>query len=312
MGSACRAPCVLLILRTFLLSDPLSSYPPNLSSFRSFDPPNPPSPGGGLPPPLPPPWPRLGWWRLDPVVSADLFFWFFRFLGPTFCHSQIMQKLTSQETSSNPKNQTHGRPEVDFYTIYDDFWPPIYEHFSYILSNCEKLVFEQQYGTLATFSLPKSHLFALISHQNFIYFWDTLQDLIFLHFMLASCRNVRFWDPFKIQRVPRCHPKSAQIRNFVKQMHGCFRRWRVLFATCFSKALRAPPLPILDGFGLAFDSLFDRFRTLFCFIPLQFGIVPKVERSQYQCPSRRQKRVLWKWVGGTPEGITITYDQLRK
>ena len=56
LGSACRAPCVLLILRTFLLSDPLSSDPPNLSSFRSSDPPNPPSPGGGLPPPLPLPW----------------------------------------------------------------------------------------------------------------------------------------------------------------------------------------------------------------------------------------------------------------
>ena len=138
-----------------------------------------------------------------------------------------------------------------------------------------------------------------------MFFWDTLRDLTFCNFMSAFCRKVRFWDPFKIQRVPRCHPKSAQIRNFVKQMHDFFRPWRVLFATCFFKALRAPPLPILDRCWLAFDSLFDRFRTLFCFISLQFGIVPKVERSQYQCPSRRQKRVLSKWVGGTPEGITI-------
>ena len=144
-----------------------------------------------------------------------------------------------------------------------------------MFSNCEKLVFEQQYGTLATFSLPKSHLFALIFHQIFMFFWDTLRDLTFFNFMLAFCRKVRFGDPFKIQRVPRCHPKSAQIRNFVKQMHDFFRPWRVLFATSFSKALRAPPLPILDRFWLAFDSLFDRFRTLFCFISLQFGIVPR-------------------------------------
>ena len=123
--------------------------------------------------------------------------------------------------------------------------------------------------------------------------------------MLAFCRKVRFWHPFKIQREPRCHPKSAQIRNFVKQMHVFSAGRGFCFATSFSKALRAPPLPILDRFWLAFDSLFDRFRPLFCFISLQFGIVPKVERSQYQCPTRRQKRVLWKWVGGTPEGITI-------
>ena len=47
-------------------------------------------------------------------------------------------------------------------------------------------------------------------------FWDTLRDLTFFNFMLAFCRKVRFWDPFKIQRVPRCHPnlhKSAILSN---------------------------------------------------------------------------------------------------
>ena len=122
--------------------------------------------------------------------------------------------------------------------------------------------------------------------------WDTLRDLTFFNFMLAFCRKVRFGDPFKIQRVPRCHPKSAQIRNFVENLHGTFRHWRVFFRDQFLQSSPGTPLPILDRFWLVFDSLFDRFRTLFCFISLQFGIVPKVERSQYQCPSRRQNRVL--------------------
>jgi hypothetical protein len=67
--------------------------------------------------------------------------------------------LTSRETSHNPKNRTPWRPKVDFYTIYDDFWHPVRDHFSYTFTNCEKLVFEQQYGTLAAFSLPKTSPF---------------------------------------------------------------------------------------------------------------------------------------------------------
>jgi hypothetical protein len=60
--------------------------------------------------------------------------------------------------------------------------------------------------------------------------------------------------------------------------------------------LQSSPGTPLANFGpiFAFDTLFDRSRTLFCFISLQFWIVPKVERSQHQCPSRRQKRVLVK------------------
>ena len=126
MGSACRAPCVLPILRTFLLSDPLSSDPPNLSSFRSSDPPNPPSPGGGLPPPLPPPWRQLAIVFRSRASPRSHFSDFFDFWDQLFAKSKIIENLTSHETSPNPKNQTHGRSKVDFYTIYDDFWHPIY------------------------------------------------------------------------------------------------------------------------------------------------------------------------------------------
>ena len=57
--SACRSPSFLLILPTFLLSDPLFSDPPNFLSFWTSDPANPLSSGGGLPPP-PPGFPVYG------------------------------------------------------------------------------------------------------------------------------------------------------------------------------------------------------------------------------------------------------------
>jgi hypothetical protein len=122
-----------------------------------------------------------------------------------------------------------------------------------------------------------------------MYSWDTLQDLIFLHFMLASSTKATFWDPFKIQRVSKRHPKSAKFRPFVKKLHDFFRRWRVLFATCFSKALRAPPLVILDRFRLAFDSLFDRFRLPVVLYRFHLGTF-QGGKSFYNTPTSHGRR----------------------
>ena len=69
-GSACRAPTVLLSLRTCLISDPLYSDPPSFSlseplillTLRAQ---------GEVLPPLP--WPRLGWSRLLRTSTRNYF-----------------------------------------------------------------------------------------------------------------------------------------------------------------------------------------------------------------------------------------------
>ena len=135
-----------------------------------------------------------------------------------------------------------------------------------------------------------------------MFFWDTLRDLTFFNFMLAFCRKVRFWNPFKIQLAQKWDPKSIKWRQIAQQRSGQSKFYRYMFATCFSEALGAPPLHILDRFGLALGSLFDQFRTPFYLISLSIGLV--LER---RC---RQSWVLWKWVGGTPEGITIYFESI--
>ena len=64
-------------------------------------------------------------------------------LGLTFGQSKIIENMTSHETGPNSKNHNPGRPKVDFYFILDDFGQYFCDHFSYIFSYCEKLVFEQ-------------------------------------------------------------------------------------------------------------------------------------------------------------------------
>jgi hypothetical protein len=54
----------------------------------------------------------------------------------------------------------------------------------------------------------QKHLFALISDQKIMFLRDTLRDLTFPHLMLIYVAKVRFGDPFKIQWVPKWHPKS--------------------------------------------------------------------------------------------------------
>ena len=69
LGLRVDLPSVLLIP---LLSDPTLSDPPNplsnliLLTLRAR--------GEDYFPPSPPPWPRLGWWRLVPDFSAEFIF----------------------------------------------------------------------------------------------------------------------------------------------------------------------------------------------------------------------------------------------
>ena len=109
---------------------------------------------------------------------------------------KVIENLTSHETGPNSKNHTPGRPKVDFYSISDDFWQYLCDHFSYIFSYCEQLVFEQQYNTLATFSPATTSPFGI----NFLikcssFFLRDLHALHFFNFMLISYRKVRFRGP---------------------------------------------------------------------------------------------------------------------
>ena len=55
---------------------------------------------------------------------------------------------------------------VNFYSIFDDFWHLFEDHSSYISSKSEKLVFEQRYNTVATFSLPETSHFRIDFSSN--------------------------------------------------------------------------------------------------------------------------------------------------
>ena len=133
--SACRAPAVLLILRTFLLPEPLFSDPPNFLSFWNSGPPNPPSLGGGLPLSVPHPWPRFCWLRLDSVVSRDLFCWLFWFWGPTSYQSKFIQKhsKTSKNLTWCPQSGRFGSFVVlllasIFFTFHNSWRTHILQH----------------------------------------------------------------------------------------------------------------------------------------------------------------------------------------
>ena len=128
-----------------------------------------------------------------------------------------------------------------------------------------------------------------------MFFQDAfLGTLFLLFFMLILYENNRLGDPFKIQCAPKWLPKSIKWQQMVQQMPLFFcRLWKVLFATCFLKALWAPPLRILDRFGLISDSmLFDfafRWTRFGKALPSRLGLVKMGRRN-----SRRDNN-LQKW-----------------
>ena len=67
--------------------------------------------GGGLPPPFPPPWPRLRPNQLDSAIPGDHFSQIFRDLGPTFFDPEIHRKTIPAKASENQKKIDPRAPQ---------------------------------------------------------------------------------------------------------------------------------------------------------------------------------------------------------
>ena len=67
----------------------------------------------------------------------------------------VDKNQTSHKTSQKLKNQTPERPNVDFEVMLDDCWDPFLHSLSHF-SNCENLVLDQHYGTLASLRPPET------------------------------------------------------------------------------------------------------------------------------------------------------------
>ena len=150
-----------------------------------------------------------------------------------------------------------------------------------------------------SFGFSRPHILESKPIPNHVSVQDTFLEALVRNSMLILNENCRFW----LSKSSGRQIGIPDRQRGAKLLHICmfsppvdsFVSWPVS-----SKLSGHPPLHILNRWWLSFRSLIVRFRDPFNLISLYVGLV--LER---RC---RQSWVLWQWVGGAPEGITILLD----
>ena len=211
-GSACRAPAVLLILRTSLLPDPLF---PDLLIFLYFFlnllSTQPSEPRGRFTFPLPPPWHQFRACRKASGTNRDLFSDLFD-LGDQLLANHNLSLFRFYK--SDPKSQKLTR-----YPQSDRLWVVVWIPLSIVF-----LYFLQKRFT----RLP--NLKAKVYKQVMFF-----QNTFFLRLYADLYENDLFGDPFKIQWAPESDPKSSKWHQIAQQRSRQSKLYWYMFATWFSE-----------------------------------------------------------------------------